>query len=192
MRRLLTTSAALAVLAGVATSEAEAQTPLVNLGIDYTPAFVGDDFEPLEGGIGFHGGVLFPLGPLSHIGADLSWTGIGFEGDVSDEVDASILDVQGIVNVGLGSGEGARPYVDIRAGYSRMSFDIPGDDGSISGPTAGGGLGVRVYRGAIAIDAHGLYQHHWYGEKEGLVFETDASGGRVILGAGVSIPFGGN
>lgn len=192
MRRLLTTGAVLAAFAGAAATEASAQSPLVNLGFEYTPAFVGDDFEGLEGGIGFHGGLLFPVGPMSYIGADVGWTGVDFE-DAADDADASILDVMGVVQVGLGVGESIRPYVDIRAGYSRLAFELATLDGDISGPAAGGGLGARFTPAGIWIDVLARYEHHWFGEfdEDGLIFQNESSGGRVVLGAGISIPFGG-
>lgn len=194
MRIIATTTAVLAVAAFSAVEPAAAQTPLAKLGGDYTVSFTGDDFEGLESAFGVSGGVLFPVGPISHIGAELGWSGVSFDSDlVGSAADASILDFLGVVQVGLGYGESARPYVDLRAGYSRMSFDAAGFDGSISGPTAGGSVGVLISPGSVWFDVHARYQMTWFGETDDdLIFNTESSGGRVSLGAAVAIPFGGN
>jgi hypothetical protein len=196
MRRFLRTTATLwgLTVAGAAAGAGglSAQSPRANLGVDYTAAFTGDDFEGLEGGFGFHGGILFPLGPLSYLGAEVAWTGIDFEDDEADEADASILDLSGVVRVGITGTETMLPYVDIRAGYGRLGFDLGVADGSVDGPSAGGGLGVLFRRAGMGIDVFARYQHHWFGEfdEDILIFDAERSGGRFILGGGVSIPFG--
>jgi hypothetical protein len=194
MKRLLATTVALAGLAAASAPQVKAQTALVNLGADYTASFVGDDFDGLDGGIGVQGGLLFPLGPMSHIGGEVNWTGIDFTSDLADDAaDASILDIVGDVNIGLSDGTSARPYIDLRAGYSRMAFQVGDVDGSVDGPTAGGGLGVRLHAGGIMVDLHGRYQHHWYGDfnDDNLIFSEKTTGGRLVFGAGISIPMGG-
>lgn len=194
MRRLLTTATALAVATTLSANDARAQTSLVNLGAEYTASFVGDDFEGLEGGFGLKGGLLFLLSPMSHIGGEVGWTSVDFESDlVAESTDASVLDLVGVLNLALSDSESAQPYLDVRAGFSRLSFEYGTVDGSIDGPTAGAGLGFRFRPGGVWIDLHGRYQHHWFGEfdDDDLIFDTDSSGGRAVLGAGVSIPLGG-
>jgi hypothetical protein len=186
------TTMALSGLTFAGAGDVSAQSPRANLGLDYTAAFTGDDFEGLEGGIGFHGGILFPLGPLSYLGAEVGWTGLDFEDDEDDEADASILDLMGVVHVGFAGSESVLPYVDIRAGFGRLGFDLGVVDGSVDGPSAGGGLGVILRRQGLGIDVFARYQHHWFGEVDDdvLIFDRESSAGRLILGAGVSVPFG--
>lgn len=193
MRRLITTAAALATITAIPASDVQGQSSLLNLGVDYTAAFTGDDFDALEGGFGFKGGILFQLGPMAHIGGEIGWTNIDFESPVADEnIDASLMDFMGVLDLSFSDSPRAQPYLDLRAGYSRMSFEFAATDGSIDGPTAGAGFGVRFRPGGVWIDVHGRYQQHWFGEFEGAVFEEDSSGGRFALAAGVSIPLGGS
>lgn len=194
MRRIALITTALAGLALVGPTTAEAQTPLVKLGGDYTVSFTGDDLDGFESAFGGTGAILFPLGPISHVGAEIGWSSVSTESEIFDDAfDATLLDLLGVVQVGLGYGETTRPYVDLRAGYTRMGFDAGTFDGSVSGPTAGGSVGFLFRPGGIWIDVHGRYQHTWFGEADDdLLFNTESSGGRVSLGAAVAIPFGGN
>lgn len=194
MRRLLTTVVAIAAATAMTANDVRAQTSLVNLGADYTATFTGDDFEGLEGGFGLKGGLLFLLSPMSHIGGEIGWTSIDFESELADETtDASLLDLMGVLNLSFSDSEDAQPYLDLRAGYGRLSFEVAEVDGSVDGPTAGAGLGLRFRPGGVWIDLHGRYQQHWFGEFDDdvPVFNEDRSGGRWVLGAGVSIPLGG-
>ena len=193
MRRIVIAATAIAAITTLSARDARAQTSLVNLGLDYTASFTGDDFESLEGGFGLKGGLLFLLSPMTHIGAEVGWTSVGFKNTVVDEAtDASLLDLMGVLDLSLADGESAQPYIDLRAGYGRLALKTDVSDGSISGPTAGAGLGFRLRPGGVWIDIHGRYQHHWFGEfdDDDLVFTTETSGGRTVFGAGVSIPLG--
>lgn len=186
MRRILATTLTVGLLTA---APATAQQSMITLGGDFTASFTGDDLAGLDNAIGVTGGMLFPMGPISFLGFEVGWSSVSAENDA----DGSLLDLIGLARVGLGYGESARPYVDVRAGYGRLSFDDGLVDSSVSGPLAGGSAGVMFRMGGMWIDAHARYQHHWFSaaEMEGFAFDTDASGGRVILGAAVNIPFGG-
>jgi hypothetical protein len=192
LRRLSTTALAFPLALILATAApATAQAPVLELGANRTVSFTGDDLDGLDGGFGLEADLLFPMGPLSFLGFGAGWSDVGFD---SDDVSGSLLEFGGLARVGLVQGARARPYLDIRAGYGRLSFDDGVIDTSASGPTAGGALGAMIRAGGMWIDVHGRYQHHWFGEVEvedTLLFETDASGGRILLGVGVSIPLGG-
>jgi hypothetical protein len=196
MKRCLIITAALASAGTIATSEAAAQTALIDVGANYAATFTGEAYEPFERGIGARGALLFPLSQVAHIGADLSWTGADFKGSVPDEFhDAAVLDLTGVVDVGLVESESFTPYVDLRAGYSRLSFSVLEDGKSLQGPTAGAGLGFRMAPGGVALNVFGRYQHTWVGEfddgEEAVIFTEESTGGRVVAGAGVSIQLGG-
>jgi hypothetical protein len=94
--------------------------------------------------------------------------------------------------IGLGYSESYRPYVDLRAGYGRLSYEGL-VDASVGGPAAGASAGFMIRAGAVWFDLRGGYQHHWFddAELEGFIFDAEASGGRVLLGVGVGIPLGG-
>ncbi len=186
IRRLAATTLALGVLTA---APAAAQQTMLTIGGDYTASFTGDDLEGLDNAMGVSGGLLFPMGPISFLGFEAGWSGVSTEGDA----DGSMLDLMGVARVGLGYGESARPYVDVRAGWGRLSFDEGIVDYAISGASAGGTAGVMFRAGGVWIDVHGRYQHHWFGEAEGegATFDTESSGGRVIFGAALNVPFGG-
>lgn len=187
MRRILGTTLAAALLCA---APAAAQQPLVTLGGDFTLAFTGDDLEGLDKGLGISGGMLFPMGPISFVGFEGGWSDVSFD---DSDASGSLIDIVGVARIGVGYGERVRPYVDIRAGYGRLSFEEGVIDGNVDGPSAGGSVGFMARAGGVWLDVHGRYQHHWFKEAdvEGFGFDTDVSGGRMILGAGVNIPLGG-
>lgn len=194
MRRPLITAALGAACTALGATGAGAQSSLVNLGAEYTAAFTGDDFEALDGGFGLKGGLLFLLSPMSHIGAEVTWTQLDFDDElVNETADASLAELVGVLDLALGGNQSAQPYLDLRGGYSRLAIDLGIVDGSIDGPTAGAGLGLRFRPAGVWIDVHGRYQHHWFGEfdEDDLIFNTESSGGRFVFGGGVSIPLGG-
>jgi hypothetical protein len=196
MNRCLIITAALASAGTIATSEASAQTALIDVGANYAASFSGDAYEPFERGIGARGALLFPLSHLAHVGADLSWMGADFKGSVPDEYhDASVLDLTGVVDVGLVDSESFTTYVDLRAGYSRVAWEIANAGQSLDGPTAGAGLGFRMRPGGVALNVFGRYQHTWVGEfddgTDAVIFTEESTGGRIMAGAGVSIQLGG-
>jgi hypothetical protein len=187
MRRVLTTTLAAGLLSA---APAAAQQTLITLGGDYTVSFTGDDLDGLDNAIGLSGGMLFPMGPISYLGFEGGWSKVSFE---NSDANGSIFDIAGLARVGLGYADKYRPYVDARAGFGRLAFDHGVIDSSVSGPMAGGSAGVMMRAGGLWIDLHARYQHYWFGdaEVEDFVFDTDVSGGRIMLGAAINLPIGG-
>jgi hypothetical protein len=185
-RRIVGAVLSLSLLSAV---PAAAQTPLIKLTGDFTVAFTGDDLEELDGAIGFGAGLLLPMGDISYLGIEGGWSDVSFEGSTAD---ASLFEVGGLARIGLGYSESYRPYVDLRAGYGRLSYEGL-VDASVGGPAAGATAGFMIRAGRVWFDLHGGYQHLWFddAELEGFIFDAEASGGRVLLGVGVGIPLGG-